>query len=170
MFDIQKLTVQLDLHEFLNKAFSFIGKMWTGTPAWLRTVFIITILSGLGYLLYCKISDGLEINELKQEVKELNERCSSTVFYDAYLLDISNYATMIECLELELDGLYEQQNYLFDAFIEFVQRTHPHDNLVIELKSLKRQMNFTHEANQKIIQKQIEIFKFNAKRDSLLHH
>lgn len=108
MFDIQKLTVQLDLHEFLNKAFSFIGKMWTGTPAWLRTVFIITILSGLGYLLYCKVSDGLEINELKREVKELNERCSSTVFYDAYLLDISNYATMIECLELELDGLYEQ--------------------------------------------------------------
>lgn len=108
MFDIQKLNIQIDLHNFLNKVLSSIGNMWNETPAWLRTIFIITIICGLGYLLYCKISDGFEINELKAEVKELNERCSSTVFYDSYLLDVSNYATMIECLELEIDGLYEQ--------------------------------------------------------------
>lgn len=142
--------------------------MWNETPAWLRTVLVITIISGLGYLLYCKVSDGLEINELKEEVKELNERCSSTVFYDSYLMDVSNYARMIECIELELDGIYEQQNYLFDAFIDFVQRVHPNDHIIGELKLMKRQMNYSHDANQKVIEKQIEIFKANARRDSIL--
>lgn len=165
MFDIQKLQIHLDLNQFFNKLYEWSKKFWVEVPKWLRTLVIITIATGLSYLVYCKYFEQYQIEALKTEVKALNEKCSSTVFYDAYLLDVNNYAMMVECLEDEIDGLYEQQNVMFDAMIEFVKRTHGNDIMIKELESMKRQMNYTHDANRKVIKHQISIFKENAKRE-----
>lgn len=171
MLDIHKLQIELNLGQLMNKLYDWSKKFWLEIPKWLRSLVILTVALGLGYLIYCKVFEQYQIEELKNEVRELNEKCSSTVFYDAYIMDVKNYAMMIECIEDEIDGLYNHQNILFDAMIDFMKRTHGDDHFIQEIKSMQRQMNYAHEANRKVIQQQITIFKRNAQRElELIEH
>lgn len=165
MLDINKLQIDLNLNQILNKLYEWSKKFWFEVPKWLRNLVIITIAVGLSYLVYCKYYEQQQIEELRTEVKELNDKCSSTVFYDAYIMDVKNYALMIECIEDEIDGLYNQQHVLFDAMIDFMRRTHNDDLFIQELVSMQRQMNHAHNANRKVIKQQIDIFKQNAQRE-----
>ena len=156
MLDIKTIEFKLS-DESVQRLTTMFKNLWFGMPSWLRNLLIVVVCMGATYFLYNRIIISYDMESLQKEVKELNDKCKSSVFYDKYSYDVSNVITSVKTIENEVDAMYNDNQALLDLFESYVKRNHPGDQILEEIQRIRKQSQYTKETYDKIINYHLEI-------------
>lgn len=156
MLDIKTIEFKLS-DESIKRLTTMFKNLWFGMPRWLRNLLIVVVCMGATYFLYNRIIISYDMESLQKEVKELNDKCKSSVFYDKYSYDVSNVITSVKTIENQVDAMYNDNQTLLDLFESYVKRNHPGDPILEEIQRIRKQSQYTKETYDKIINYHLEI-------------
>lgn len=150
MFDIKNLEIKIP-DGFGKNIRGLIKKFLYGIPSWLRHLLLIVVVGGGIYFMYLRISISYDVESVKNEVIELNEKCKTTVFYDRYMYDVSNVVISTKMLQKQTQTLIENMERLINVELDYLSRNHPDDKSLNQLKVLKEDCEFLKETYEKLI-------------------
>lgn len=158
MLDIKNLVVKIP-DGFGKKITSFGKKFFDGMPVWLRNLLIVVVAFGGLYFVTQRIYMSYDMEDVRAEISELNEKCKTTVFYDRYVYDVSNVVISTKMLQKQIRTMFENYERMIDIEIDYVSRNHPDDKSLNRLNVLKDDCQFVKETYEKMIGHLLESYE-----------
>lgn len=165
MLDIKTIEFKLS-DETVQRLTTMFKNLWLGMPRWLRNLLIVVVCMGATYFLYNRVVISYDMESLQKEVKDLNDKCKSSVFYDKYSYDVSNVITSVKTMENQIDAMYNDNQALLDLFESYVKRNHPGDQILEEIKRIRKQSQYSKDIYDKIINYHLEILSKKKQESS----
>ena len=150
MFNVNKVEVKVS-DETVQKLTDQIKAVWFGAPKWLRALVCATLIIGGAYFLYNRLDTAGQVDELRVELRELNEKCSETVVLDRYAFDVNNFIVVARAMDKELHLVYEINQQILEFEYEYITRNHPGDPSLITVKRLINENKFAKESFDNVV-------------------
>lgn len=140
-----KITVSGDatgkLLKFLNEHINNFFKQ----PKWLLMTMFIVICGAVAYFMYTSRSEKECIQNLQEQVNEINDVIIKSLSITDYEENLLKVITEIKLLKQEDQQSYEDELLELSLLIAFIEKYHPNDPIVADLKSMQSRLKTNHD-------------------------
>lgn len=160
MFNVNKVEVKVS-DETIQKFTDYLKTLWFGSPSWLRVLVCVTLFVGATYFFYNRLETAGQVDSLREELRELNEKCEQTVFLDSYAFDVNNFVVVARTIEKELTTVYEINGEILDMFEDHVKRATKdgNDPTIQTIHRIRSQNEFSKQSFDNIVQHNLKIYE-----------
>ena len=158
MFNVNKVEVKVS-DETVQRLTDYLKAVWLGAPKWLRFLMCGTLIVGAIYFLYNRLDTASQVDELKLEIKTLNERCSETVFVERYAFDVNNFITVARAIDKEVQVIYEINQQILEFEQEYISRNRPGDPSLVTVRRLIQENYFAKESFDNVVQYNLKLYE-----------
>ena len=157
LINIQKLDFKLTDQQIASLK-SFFLTHWFGVPRWLRVVVFGSVIIGGLYFLYNRLVTASNVDDIRHDLKELNEKANKNIVMDRYVFDVGNVVTSVRTLQQEIDALYDYEELYIEEIEGHLAEMHPESEFYKKLQRLSKELELTRTAYRKIIIHHLDMY------------
>lgn len=132
----------------LDKIFHFFRELFN-QPKWLLTLTVGIVLFGGGYFAYGYYRDKSDFIELQNNVNVINNCIKENLNIVDYKQNLIYTITEIKLIQAAEQNNYEEEMLELELLEDFIQRRHPNDRILQDIRAMKNRLKINHDVTLK---------------------
>lgn len=142
-------TVNINVGEKGLDKILYFFKEFFNQPKWLLTLTAVIIILGGSYFAYGYYRDKKDFIELQNNVEIINKCIKENLNITDYKQNLIYTISEIKLIQVAEQSNYEEELLELELLEDFIQRRHPHDRILEDIRAMKSRLKINHDVHKK---------------------